>query len=348
MFRFLVITFGFSWGIWGVGLLAGGDMSDPLVEALQVAGLCGPGVAAGVLALTVRRAAGQAAGRRDGWRVRLFEAPRWLPAALLFGSVPAVGAAVSAPLAGEPGVDLGRITDVAATAGGWLPYLGLALLTGPLSEEFGWRGYLQPLLRRGLPAGRTAIVLGLIWAVWHVPLFFLAGTFQHSIGLFTIEGLGYLAVVVMLSPGLLYVSETLRGGVPAAVLGHLAVNVSIVLVPLVSFPVALIYLGLNAATALTAGALTRTSGSRVNPLPTSGARAGRLETARTFAHFRHRVRRPDVRPGHVARRTGAASSRERSTGSTPFGGLPHEQADAGAEAGGPVALTAHEECNAVW
>lgn len=290
MFRFLVLTFGFSWGIWGAGLLAGGDMSDPLVEVLQVAGLCGPGVAAGVLALTVRRGAGQAwpaavpAGRRDGWRARLSGAPRWLPAALLLGSVPAVGAAVSAPIVGEPGVDLGRFADVAATAGGWLPYLGLALLTGPLSEEFGWRGYLQPLLRRGLPAGRTTIVLGLIWAVWHVPLFFLAGTFQHSIGLFTIEGLGYLAVVVMLSPGLLYVSETLRGGVPAAVLGHLAVNVSIVLVPLVSFPVALVYLGLNAATALTAGVLTRTSGSRANPLRTSRTRPGAARNG------------PDLRP----------------------------------------------------
>jgi uncharacterized protein len=93
-------------------------------------------------------------------------------------------------------------------------------------------------------------------------------------GLFTIEGLGYLAVVVMLSAGLLYVTETLRGGVPAAVLGHFAVNVSIVLVPLVSFPVALIYLGLNAGMALIAWALTRATNSGVNPSPTSGTRMG--------------------------------------------------------------------------
>lgn len=296
MFRFLALTFGLSWGLWGAGLLAGGDMSDPVVAVLQVAGLCGPSLAAGVLALTGRPGAGQArpmaapAGRRDAWRARFSAAPRWLPAALLFGLVPAAGAAAAAPLVGGPGIDLGRFAEAAATSGGWLPYLGLALLTGPLSEEFGWRGHLQPLLRRRLTAGRTTLVLGPIWAVWHVPLFFLAGTFQHSIGLFTIEGLGYLAVVVMLSAGLLYVTETLRGGVPAAVLGHLAVNVSIVLVPLVSFPVAIIYLGLNAGMALIAGALTRAANSGRNPSPTSDTRMGSARNG------------PDLRPLSTTRK----------------------------------------------
>lgn len=247
MFRFLAGTFGFSWGLWGVCLLVGGDTGDPLVTVLYLVAGCGPSLVAGLLAVT---------GRPGTRQARLAAAPRWLPAALAVGLVPAVGAAALASLVGGPGLELGRFVVAAASAGGWLPYVGLALVTGPLAEEFGWRGYLQPLLRRRFSAGRTAFVLGPIWAFWHVPLFFLVGTFQHDIGLFTVDGLGFVAIVVMQSVGYLYVTERLRGGVPAAVLVHLVFNMSIVLVPLGSLPVALIYLGLNALLALVASRLT--------------------------------------------------------------------------------------------
>lgn len=249
MLRFLACTFGFSWGLWGVCLLAG-DTSEPLFTVLFTIAACGPSLVAGLLALT---------GRPGTRQARLAATPRWLPAALLVGLAPAVGAAALAPLAGSSGLDLGLFAGAAAETGGWLPYVGLALITGPLAEEFGWRGYLQPLLRRRLSAGVTPFVLGPIWGLWHVPLFLLVGTRQHDMGLFTVEGLGFFTIVVLQSVGMLYVTERLRGGVPAAVLVHLTFNMSIVLVPLDSLPVALIYLGLNALMALVAGHLTTRS-----------------------------------------------------------------------------------------
>jgi membrane protease YdiL (CAAX protease family) len=39
-----------------------------------------------------------------------------------------------------------------------------------LGEELGWRGFLVPKLAEGLTFTRTAIVVGIIWASWHVPL----------------------------------------------------------------------------------------------------------------------------------------------------------------------------------
>jgi membrane protease YdiL (CAAX protease family) len=40
-----------------------------------------------------------------------------------------------------------------------------------LSEEWGWRGYLEPRLSRlGLPDLQRHLVVGLLWGVWHFPL----------------------------------------------------------------------------------------------------------------------------------------------------------------------------------
>jgi len=43
-------------------------------------------------------------------------------------------------------------------------------------EEIGWRGYALPRLAAGLGLGPASIVLGTIWALWHLPLFFMPGS----------------------------------------------------------------------------------------------------------------------------------------------------------------------------
>jgi len=42
-------------------------------------------------------------------------------------------------------------------------------------EEIGWRGYALPLLAARLGLARASLLLGIVWAVWHLPLFFVPG-----------------------------------------------------------------------------------------------------------------------------------------------------------------------------
>jgi membrane protease YdiL (CAAX protease family) len=60
--------------------------------------------------------------------------------------------------------------------------LFMSFLSGPWSEEFGWRGYsLDPLLKRfGILRG--SLILGIIWGIWHLPLFFMPQTWHGQMG----------------------------------------------------------------------------------------------------------------------------------------------------------------------
>jgi membrane protease YdiL (CAAX protease family) len=234
---FLAGTFGGSWALWGAALLAGGDVAQPLPRLLFVLGTFGPTAVALLLWCCGRR------WPRGGNPLR--SVARWLPAALALGAAPGLaGALVDGTL--DPAVAAGR----AATIGGPLMVLGYVLVAGPLAEEFGWRGYAQPRLRRLLAPVPVAVLLGIAWAAWHLPLFLIAGTTQHEIGLGSVQALLFFVTFVPLSYTIWVVSERLRGGVAAAVAVHAAYNGASGLFPSSSTAAALVTTAVVAATAV--------------------------------------------------------------------------------------------------
>ena len=51
----------------------------------------------------------------------------------------------------------------------------LLSLTLAVGEEIGWRGLLVPQLARIHPFAQTALISGIIWGIWHVPLIVAGG-----------------------------------------------------------------------------------------------------------------------------------------------------------------------------
>ncbi len=81
---------------------------------------------------------------------------------------------------------LGQSADQFSFTGGFSFSIGgvstlLVLVLTASLEELGWRGYAEDSLANYLDWFRESILSDAIWAVWHLPLFLMVGTYQYNI-----------------------------------------------------------------------------------------------------------------------------------------------------------------------
>lgn len=157
---FVLLAYAISWSLWLVAALGGGTVPFLL-------GALGPMVAAAVV--THLRGDSLADWARPAWHWRA--SPVWwlyalgLPAAL-YGVVSLVLQLLDEPV--DWGLAPGRLPGYAVT-------FVFVLFLGGAMEEPGWRGFGLPLLQERHSPLRATLVLGLVWGVWHVPLYGPAG-----------------------------------------------------------------------------------------------------------------------------------------------------------------------------
>lgn len=177
---FVGLAYAITWLAWLPGILQHKSIFS-ISMPLTLLGGFGPAIAALLTAaLTEGRDGLKWLGRRlIAWRV----GARWYAAALLLPLTLAVAAMTVEllrtgefpgfrPPAGDTTVVM--ILTVLGT------YLIQTLLTGG-NEELGWRGFALPALQARFGALGASLVLAVIWAVWHWPLFIMAGTSQSSL-----------------------------------------------------------------------------------------------------------------------------------------------------------------------
>jgi uncharacterized protein len=174
--QFFLITFAFTWAFWSLPVLDSADLISlpgPNIAWIGT-GAHGPLVAA--ILLSYRVGGWDAVKRlvRAGFRLRM-SAVWWL--LLILVPLALAGAAVwmSASFH-DYKPDLALLEQPLLI----LPlFLFMFFLGGSVQEEFGWRGYALPRLLEIQAPFMASLVLGLIWGVWHLPLFFMTGVSQE-------------------------------------------------------------------------------------------------------------------------------------------------------------------------
>jgi len=207
-----------TWAFWWAAALSGRPWSDPLVGLAYVLGALGPLGTALALVAAGHTDLGAAAFLRRSFDPRTAPARAWVAAGAL------LAVAVVAPrlvIAVRDGAAPGPWLDPSAPA----TFLLVGALAG-MVEEPGWRGYAQLGLQRRLPVLASALAVGAVWAVWHLPLFFLSGTYQASLGIGTPAFWSFFAAILLASPVYAWLLASADGAPVVAVAYHAAGNVS--------------------------------------------------------------------------------------------------------------------------
>ncbi len=172
---FTVITFLFSWSFWLPQVLFSQGyitMQNPLWGL----GSFGPSIA-GVMIIAIIAGKKGLKGlwfRLLDWRVKF----KWYAFIILFPPVIIIMAFFIHHSGG------GTIPSFITTESLALlvPTFFLVLvLGGPLNEELGWRGFMLPQILKRVSSLHAALIVGIIWAVWHLPLFWISGASQEGI-----------------------------------------------------------------------------------------------------------------------------------------------------------------------
>jgi len=100
-----------------------------------------------------------------------------------------------------------------------------------LGEELGWRGFALPRMADRLGFPLASLALGVAWACWHLPQFYIAGadTYHQSF-------VAYFTGVVAMSVLFAWAYERTRGSLPIVTLMHAAYNNSKDIVPSAAVP----------------------------------------------------------------------------------------------------------------
>lgn len=223
---FFVLTYILTWVIWvpsilsreGLRLLSF-DVPIPGMLLILISGVTGPFLSAFIMASALEGKAGRRALFRQivRWRAGF----RWyllvlvgIPVVRFLGLTLALGIAPVQVLFHSP-------TLLAA----YLPFTALGLIITVL-EETGWMGFAVPQLQARIGPLSGAIVLGILWGVWHLPGFLVAGAnVAHPVTDLLLLGRS-LVILAILGAAvrviMLWIFNSTRGSLLLAVLFHSA------------------------------------------------------------------------------------------------------------------------------
>ena len=182
--KFFLLTFAYSWVIWIPSVLDGIGIKLPFNVAgystvVVIIGAFAPLMAA--ITLVVREEGWKGVREFFGQALDFHIKPVYLIIAL---TLPLLIHLIAHYMALAVGLDVAKtlfpseisVSPIVLA----IPYFFLMLILGGGQEEFGWRGYAQEPLQEKIGVIPASLVIGLIWGIWHLPLWFMAGDLHSA------------------------------------------------------------------------------------------------------------------------------------------------------------------------
>jgi len=220
---FFIVTLGWSWFFWIPAAVLGISVQTRPGAILGLLGLLGPMLAGiGFTFLTQGKE-----GRRDYW-LRIIDLkrikPKWALVIFLFVPVMMTLTAILDLLSGGSVAPFEKtIASFLAQPLSLVPFALGIFFIGPFPEELGWRGYVLDRLQTKWNALSSSLILGVVWAMWHLPLFFIRDTYQYNQGAWSAWFWLFMVGIIPLAVIFTWIFNNTRRSTAAIILFHFMV-----------------------------------------------------------------------------------------------------------------------------
>ncbi|NOX38244.1 MAG: methyltransferase domain-containing protein [Calditrichaeota bacterium] len=224
--RFFALALGISWFFWLWVPLFGWNVWTFPAILLGALGLFGPALAEIILIFRTR----DKEQWHDYWH-RVFDIKRigkkWH--AVIWLTFPAINtvAILLSIHTGFPSPQFDTAKNLLSEPWRIPVFMLFVLIFGPVPEELGWRGYALDGLQARYNALVSSLIVGTIWALWHIPLFFMKGTFQHDqLRLGTLNFWTFVFGTIITSILFTWIYNNTNRSTLSAILFHFMINFS--------------------------------------------------------------------------------------------------------------------------
>jgi uncharacterized protein len=224
---FFVMTYAFTWLVWspwvlgqdGAGLLPINISQTASGYLNATAILAGPTLSAFIMTATTEGRAGvrRLLGRLVLWRVGL----RWylfaligVPLIILLGTMVYSMEMPNLAALGGPSYLLSYLASFAL----------VTVLGGPLLEEIGWRGFALPRMEPLHGPLLASLILGVLWALWHLPEFLVPSWAASSGGGGILSITLFIVFAITVTVVITWVFNNTRASVLLAILVHSSID----------------------------------------------------------------------------------------------------------------------------
>jgi membrane protease YdiL (CAAX protease family) len=223
---FFVITFAWTWVFYFSIIIFGLNPYEGTGLIFLICGGCSPTFTGFIMALITYSKEEKIEYIKRCYQVKRIGARWWLVIILLFPAIYAVGIFFDVFTGGS----LPEMTILRSVIQNPVSFIPLLLqgfiFSGPFPEELGWRGFaLKPLLER-FGFTKASVLLGVLWAVWHLPLFFMPAMWHGQAGFAPAGFWTFILQAVGLTMIMSFVFIKARHSTLSAMMLHLTSNLT--------------------------------------------------------------------------------------------------------------------------